>query len=401
MGRISRGLAAMSERDREQADLFFTDLMSLRRVPRQAPSFSPGRISPGGTRWREDVEAADPDRRLVQHPTLGYGWIMPTAAAMTPAAAAPATRAGGARAEDVSEHILGTDDRQLVADTTPIGFRFVCCLDLLFAHPTNPAQTVLMRGSGTLISNRHVLTAAHNILNTLPGSTGAVRQTATRIFAAPGRNGRVLPFGESRSRTLRVTPEWTAAPDSQFDFGLITLEDAIGETTPVVLRGAQLGFWSHPRLGGGTHIRPLDVTFLPGRPVNLDGYPVDKCLDQPPNRPATAAELAACTGTVPGNPRLTDLGSTQWRAFGNVVQASPPSEPRSMTYDLDSATGHSGGPIWLRWEQYRNLVAVNTGGFPRPTAPFDIIANMGVRVTNDVLRTIRDWMRLDGVTATF
>jgi V8-like Glu-specific endopeptidase len=200
---------------------------------------------------------------------------------------------------------------------------------------------------------------------------------------------------------MRVTPQWETAPNSQFDFALLTLRDALGAVNQATLGNRPLGFWSHPQLGGGTHIRPLELRVLRQQPVNLSGYPSDKCLNQPPSRPASAAEMRACTGTVPGSPELTDLGSTQWRSFGNIVDPAPATEPRSITYDLDSATGHSGGPVWLRWQDFRNLVAVNTGGFPRPTAPFDIIANMGVRITEDVLKQLREWMKADGVSATF
>lgn len=370
---------------RSNSEQFFADLM--------------GRPASRMSMPREDAEAADAPARLISDPKRGFAWVLPKSAANTPPARAATT--SGAKTESLGEEIFPPDTRQVVRDTVPIAFRFVCCLDLLFDHPSDPTQTILMRGSGTLISNRHVLTCAHNIQSVLPGFAASGVQTVQRIFAAPGRNGRTLTFGESRSRTLRVTPEWAASRDHQFDFGLITLEDDIGTTTHASLGGAALGFWSHPRLGGGTHIRPLEVAWLPGRPVNLDGYPIDKCLDQPPARALTAAEAAACTGTVPGNPRLRDLGSMQWRAFGNVVNASPPGEPRVITYDLDSAVGHSGGPIWLRWEQYRNIVAVNTGGFPSATPPFTIVANMGVRITDAVLTTVRAWMRLDGVAPTF
>jgi V8-like Glu-specific endopeptidase len=388
MGRRQREFGATSRRERHRADLFYADLIGMPRAR--------------GSSGESYDEAADTSARIVEHPRHGRGWLLPTASVMT--APARPTVVAPRRAEAIEhydEEILGADNRELCADTTQIAFRFVCCLDLLFAHPTDPQLTFLLRGSGTLISDRHVLTAAHNILNTLPGFPGAGRRTATRIFAAPGRNGRALPFGESVVRTMRVTPEWTTAPNAEFDFGLLTLTDPIGAQSFAALGGAQLGFWSHPRLGGGTHIRPLEVSFLGGRPVNLDGYPNDKCLDQPPRRALTPAEAAACTGTVPGNPRLRDLGSTQWRSFGNVVNASPPTEPRCITYDLDSEHGHSGGPIWLRWEQYRNIVAVNTGGFPGPPPAFAIIANMGVRITADVLQRLRTWIRADGVTPTF
>jgi V8-like Glu-specific endopeptidase len=369
---------------RRRADLFFADLMGLGASEAfEESSARPTRSSP----------------RAIARPKRA--WPIPMAAAMTRASGPTAART--ARRESPGEEILGPDDdRRLVADTTVVPFRFVCSLDLVFAHPTDPAQAFLLRGSGTLISDRHVLTAAHNLLNTLPAFAAAGRRNVARVFAAPGRNGRTLPFGESDAVTVRVTPEWTAAPNAEFDFGLLTLRDPLGAQTFGTIGGAQLGWWSHGRLGGGTHLRPLEVAFLNARrPVNLDGYPNDKCLDQPPGRAATAAELAACTGSVAGNPRLMDRGSTQWRSFGHVVDASPATEPRSITFDCDSADGHSGGPVWLRWERYRNLVAINTGGFPSPDPPHAIVANMGVRITADVLQTIRAWMALDGVRPTF
>jgi len=349
-----------------------------------------------------ELEGAPPagDKRLVYHPRFGYGWLMRKETA--PAEAEMEAYGGTGRRGSGEFEILGTDDRQLVTDTTAIPFRFVCCLDLLFAHPTDATRTFLLRGSGTLISNRHVLTAAHNVLNSLARlGFPDVRARPARIFAAPGRNGRLLPFGRSDATIMRVTPQWEAAPDSQFDFALLTLRDDLGAANQTALGNRPLGFWSHPQRGSGTRIRPLEIRVLRGQPVNLSGYPSDKCLDQPPDRPATQAEIRACTGTVPGLPELTDLGSTQWRAFGNVRDPAPATEPRSITYDLDAATGHSGGPVWLRWQEFRNLVAVNTGGFPRPTAPFDIIANMGVRITNAVLTQIGEWMRADGVRPTF
>jgi V8-like Glu-specific endopeptidase len=398
MARPHERFTTASPYDRQESDRFYDDLMGTgsgaapirSRVP---PGYG---LRRGMSREGEDSEAADPAARLVHDPKRGFAWILPKSSMMT-----PAVRREGVAAEGVNEEIFAPDTRQVVPDTTAIAFRFVCCLDLLFDHPKDPSQTLLLRGSGTLISDRHVLTCAHNILNVLPGFAGDGRRRVQRIMAAPGRNGRTLPFGEAGSVTTRVPTEWATADNAEFDFALVTLDNAIGATTFAALGGAALGFWSHPRLGGGTHIRPLDVAWLPGRPVNLDGYPSDKCLDQPPSRALTPAEAAACTGTVPGNPRLRDLGSMQWRSFGNVVEASPPSMPRVITYNNDSAVGHSGGPIWLRWEQYRNLIAVNTGGYPSATPPFTIVANMGVRITDAVLKTVRGWMKADGVNPTF
>lgn len=84
---------------------------------------------------------------------------------------------------------------------------------------------------------------------------------------------------------------------------------------------------------------------------------------------------------------------------GRLIE--PAQSPGLMTFDADSAQGHSGGPVWLNWQGRRNLVAVNTGGFPRLTAPFDIIANQGVRITAPLLQQLRAWMRVDRVQPGF
>ncbi len=101
------------------------------------------------------------------------------------------------------------------------------------------------------------------------------------------------------------------------------------------------------------------------------------------------------------NRQFRDQGSTPWVSTDRVVNPAPADMPDMITYMADSAHGQSGGPVWLNWEGFRNLVAINTTGYPRLTTPFDIIANMGVRITEPVLRLLRGWMRADGVSATF
>jgi V8-like Glu-specific endopeptidase len=332
--------------------------------------------------------------RLVYHPVLGYGWLNRGAPASSLAAelAAPGwspVRSGS----ELEEEVFLPDNRVRVAATTDIPSRFVCCLDLVFDHPTTAGAQFLFRGSGTLIGDRHVLTAAHNLLQVIPGFAAAGRRSPQRVTVTPGRNGTDAPFGTAGAATLRVSPQWSAGPDSQFDFALITLDRAIGAQRQPRLGNAPLGFWSHQGLGGGTHLRALTTKELKDMPVNLAGYPTDKCEDQPATGSATPAALTACG--------ITRVGTMMWRSFGSVVDPAPATEPRSITYDLDSFKGESGGPVWLRWEKYRNLVAVNTGGFPDPADPTKIIANMGVRITDDVLKQLRTWMKADGAAPTF
>jgi V8-like Glu-specific endopeptidase len=280
-----------------------------------------------------------------------------------------------------------------VADTIPVPFRFVCCLEMFFTHPTNPLDQIRVRGSGTLVSDRHVLTCGHNLLFQLPGFASAGRVAPARITVTPGRNGTATPFGEADADDMRVPPQWTASPNAEFDFGLITLDVPIGAEKQAALGGQPLGFWSCPRRGGGTRIRPHTIANLRNLEVNQAGYPADKCEDQPAVGSATAAQLAACG--------IDRIGTMMWRSNGHIVNPSPPTEPLSITYDMDSFHGDSGGPVWVRWQDFRNIVAVHTGGFPDPADPTRIIANMGVRITDAVLAQLRTWMRADGVSPNF
>ena len=330
---------------------------------------------------------------LIKFPRHGYGSVIPLSAIRSQLELDEESSSGASGLE--SFEIFPPDERRLVSDTSAIPFRFICALDLIFPNPGTPGTAVLLRGSGTLISNRHVLTAGHNVFDDLQRvGLGGGAMHATGILAAPGRHDRRLPFGRSRATQMRTPTQWTTSRDSQFDFALLTLADSLGGRSHSSLGNRQLGYWGHPELGGGTRLRPLENRLLEQGPrVNVSGYPIDKCRTRPPGRAATAAEMAACA--------LTDRGTTQWSALGRITHPNPNGMPRNIGYDLDTAAGHSGGPVWLRWQDFRNMVAVNTGGLPADVAPFNIVASMGTRITEDVLAQLRTWMRADGVSPSF
>jgi V8-like Glu-specific endopeptidase len=281
---------------------------------------------------------------------------------------------------EIEPEIIPPDDRRPVLDTTAVPFRWICHLVIDFGYSTG-------RGSGTLISPRHILTAGHNLIKR---RNGIVRR-AQRITVTPAHNcaaSNPAPFGSS------VTDQWVAherwvtgqhrvsgpnLADRQFEYGLITLKTAIGDQRFATLDNKPLGFWGSKQYGFGTRIRPRIPSSIRGMSVNISGYPSDKCCLDPldPN--------VAC----PPEQR----GGAQFRAFGNITNPAPAAAPLLMLYNLDTVPRNSGAPVWIRWQDFRNLVAVHTGPGWVVDPTERLRSNRGVRITEDVMNQLQAWTR--------
>ena len=103
--------------------------------------------------------------------------------------------AGWRAVEGVME-LIGPDDRVAVSKTADVPYRFICALDLFFPDPDNPSRLIRLRGTGTLIGPRHVLTAGHCLVAYVKGSAGTRKRTrVSDIRVSPGRSGNFNPFG--------------------------------------------------------------------------------------------------------------------------------------------------------------------------------------------------------------
>ena len=337
-----------------------------------------------GYGWRADQESdlMDEASKVVIHPTLGFGRSV-------------AGRESLFEADDLyaDQELILPDERRLVRNTLTVPFRWICCLDLFFPDPDVPGNELFFRGTGTLISDWHVLTAGHNLYNEIRGSNKVNRRllNASRVIVAPARNGIARtrePLGRYSSTTFRTSSRWRSSRsraelnrNREHDYALITLPRAIGQQRFRALGNRPLGYWGSRTNGGGTRITPLAPSRLRNVSVNISGYPGDKCRDQPAVDSASTAQIQACS--------VADWASTQWRAFNRVSETTVPGLPGLMSYQLDTFGGHSGSPVWLRWKGFRNLMAIHVTK-DNPATP--IVANQGVRITQALLNDVRSWM---------
>jgi V8-like Glu-specific endopeptidase len=295
--------------------------------------------------------------------------------------------------------IIGGDARQRARDLHKAPYRWICALDLQFPFQ---GSSQLNKGTGFLMSPRHVLTAAHNV-------TPSPGVEALSITVTPGLDGTKLlgkqqaPVGSQEIRPGQpsvgpltpagwwVPPEYKTNRQPVWDFALLTLPKDFP-----VLHGMPYGYWTDAHYAPWTKIAAVTASALVGSAVSLSGYPADKCRND------------ACAPCVPSVPADYDsargkLGwaSTQWEA-GGTVQPDPP--PGLILYDADACTGMSGSPVWQNTTAGDlQLVAIHTGTQTRsnPKTGLNETFNRGIPLVAQLLNLLRQRMLSDRERAKF
>ena len=291
---------------------------------------------------------------LVSHPTLGIGRVV----------------SAEAEFEDMEEEIIGVDERVLVPDTKLVPYRWVCSLEMYFDDPDNREQALMYPATGTLISDTHVLTCGHAIVEDIKGTKGTIKRLkAKRITVIPGRNGlgrteaEQMPFGSSEGSSYDAADGWKKMRDYSVRFRSDQAQEAAGQGSTRLLGQRRAG---QARSGAA---RPNPGAGCPHLRLSIRQM-----------RASTSDRECPPPAVNPCGNR----GSAQWRTSGAVTQIAGTNQ---IKYALDTMEGQSGSAVWLRDSAtgVLRLIAVHSG-------PNDAASNRGLLITDEVLRQVRKLM---------
>ncbi len=223
-----------------------------------------------------------------------------------------------------TETVHGADDRVRITNTGVFPWRALASL-LITARDNS--QWI---GTGWFIGPHTLATAGHCVYiknSGVPGRDGWVKQ----IVVMPGRNAGTLPYGSVTATSFRSVTGWTGSGSETFDYGAIIIPGNLGATT------GWFGFGSYS-----------DAT-LKDKIVNIGGYPGDKP-----------------SGTLwYGSNKIASLGD------------------RKVYYDIDTAGGQSGAPVYRIINGSRYGVAIHAYG--------GATTNSGTRITKPVFDNLQAW----------
>lgn len=230
--------------------------------------------------------------------------------------------------------IIGVDERVRVEATTEFPWRAIADLDVTFPNGT-------VTCTGFFVGPHTVATAGHCVYDPQTG------EWASSIKVMPGRNSFDMPFGSETvyASSLRASSQWANLGNPEYDYGAIVL--------PNNELGNQVGSFK---------LMVLSDEELPGRLVNISGYPADKF------------DLAC----------LLIPGCQLWLDGDPVATISP----KIINYGADTYGGQSGSPVWY-FDAFWNVIAIHTRSFGDSTCDQD--TNCGTRITQEIIQKFQIW----------
>lgn len=228
--------------------------------------------------------------------------------------------------------------KKKVANPFAIPFRWICKVSVLKNGKYDSG------GSGVLISERHVLTAAHVVYDVIQNPA----QYDLEITIA-------LDGDKDLGRTVRSgrpnIPSLYAPGKTDYDYALITLNRPVGQSKFDELNGDRLCFWGSTDCGAGTLLVRVDPKNLVTQTAYTSGYPKNKGK------------------------------SAMWCFSGLLAEVGETA--RTMAYTADVTEGQSGSPVWIQRDGKFVLVGIVVS---RGTT------NRVVRVTRELCRQLASWI---------
>jgi V8-like Glu-specific endopeptidase len=240
------------------------------------------------------------------------------------------------------EEARAKDAKGAVSNTFDVPWRWICRISL--SQNGKPAGG----GTGVLISDRHVLTAAHVVYDVYKNRQ---QFDLTVIPALSGNDD--LGTHVSSSKPMipdRYVPD---VKDSDYDYALIRLDAAIGTQTFDELNKQKLCFWGSPDCGAGPELKRLEPKSLMGKTAYTAGYPQAKG------------------------------GKTMWWFSGMLHSVDE--KKRVMWFTGEATRGQSGSPVWIQDGNSYRMAGILTA---------EVVgsSNAVVRITRELCRQLQDWM---------
>lgn len=234
------------------------------------------------------------------------------------------------------ETVIGVDQRERILETDLAPWRMICALRMRGSAGGGGAI-----GSGWLAGPRTVITAGHCVHH-----EGFFGGWANTIDVSAGRNGTKFPFDTVTSTRFSSVDRWVSSADPDFDIGAIHLSEPLGDETGWFGYGA------------------LTPDELEGHLVNVSGYPGDR-----------------------GN------GTEQLFHVNRVLSVTD----RRIFYDVDTAGGQSGCPVFVREEESSPplVVGIHAYGIGGTPAALGVTANSSPRIIPEVFDQIAAWVESD------
>jgi V8-like Glu-specific endopeptidase len=155
------------------------------------------------------------------------------------------------------------------------------------------------------------------------------------ISVMPGRDGATLPFGAATSTDFNSVDGWTNDGKGEFDYGVIVLPAPLGHDVGVF----------------GIGVYPDDE--LANVEARVVGYPADKGV------------------------------GTMWSDQRKILSTNP----HKIFYDLDTAGGQSGAPVYRSDGDKVIAVGIHAYGVGG-----GVQSNSGTRITSEVYENLKRWM---------